>query len=273
MISSTSDRDGTIIVTLHDDGSLWRFELSDTGAGTWKKLNYMASGIDKIQLSPGAKQLAMLNSVNKSLKIVDAVSGVAVQELANIATATWDPTADATLAVCSVDGKLELITEKGKEAIEAPVGLANGSHVKSINFFVEKLGDENKFASVRYLLVQTEDESDGYLQFIELNSANRDAADNKTLMRKPSKIKKDLLIATSQEDSIFATGDGAGTVTIWFASPTWDNLGALFDLEGHRGANILSLAFSRDGQTLISADSNKRLFGWLSKDKTLAILK
>ena len=273
MISSTSDRDGTFIVTLHKDGSLWRFELSDTGAGTWKKLNYVATGIDKIQLSPGSKQLAMLNSVNKTLKIVDAVSGVAVHELANIATATWDPTADATLAVCSVDGKLEMVGEKGKEAIDTQVGLANGSSIKSVNFFVEKSGDENKFASVRYLLVQTEDESDGYLQFIELNSANGNAAVDTTLIRKPAKIKKDLLIATSPEDSIFATGDGAGTVTIWFASPAWDNLGALFDLEGHRGANILSLAFSRDGQTLISADSNKRLYGWLSKDKTLAIQK
>ncbi|MFY7874777.1 MAG: hypothetical protein ACOVQM_04975, partial [Pirellula sp.] len=77
-----------------------------------------------------------------------------------------------------------------------------------------------------------------------------------------------LTIAASPIDSVFVTGDDAGTVTVWFASPTWDDPGKVFDLEGHRGAKIECIAFGEDGRTLVTSDRNNRLYGWLSKDTT-----
>ena len=122
------------------------------------------------------------------------------------------------------------------------------------------------------MLAQIEDDrpesSEGFLQFVRLKPSE---APGEGAVSGKKSIKKGLKIASSPEDSVFATGDEAGTVTIWFASPKWDNLGAeLFDLEGHRGASIASIVFSRDGQTLITSDNNNRLFGWLSSDSYVA---
>jgi hypothetical protein len=41
----------------------------------------------------------------------------------------------------------------------------------------------------------------------------------------------------------------------------------LFDLEGHSGAIVGHLGFSPDGNTLVTADDQRRLYGWLSRDR------
>ncbi len=266
LVSSSSDRDGRVIIALFRDGSVWRFELSDENTGSWTKAAYMAVGADMVQLSPDSKQLAVMDSKSHSLKLLDTVSGVLIRELPNVSAVVWDNDSDANLAVASLDGKLEIVSVAGREELSR-VDLAGGQ-VKSLHFFKEKLVKENEAAEVRYLLAQMEDDrpeiTEGFLQFVRLKpSENPD--ENKASGKKS--VKKGLRIASSPADSIFATGDEAGTVTIWFASPKWDNLGAeLFDLEGHRGASIASIGFSRDGQTLITSDNNNRLFGWLSSD-------
>ncbi len=271
LIDSSGNRDGNMIVTLHNDGSLWRFELSDADAPSWKKMEFNADGFKRIQLSPNAKQIALLNADASTVTVVDAVTGVAIQEYGNIASAKWDPTKEASLAICSNDGKLEIITGNEKKPL-GDVDCGGDAKVKSLNFFVENFPNA-EVTQVKYVLVHTEAKDVGYLQFFELDpKADKDPKADNLKKRKqiPGGVER---ITTSEEDSIIATGNKAGTLTIWFASPTWDNLEPLFDLEGHRGAKIESLAFSRDGQTLISSDSNKRLFGWLSKDKTINIAK
>lgn len=271
LVSSSSDRDGKVIVALLQDGSLWRFELSDQNAATWTKAAYLATGAESVHLSPDAKQLAVLDKKSHALKLLDAVAGTLIQEFANVSVAVWDPMADANLAVSSLDGKLEIVSGAGREVLSG-VDLADGAKVKSLHFFKEKLMKEKEIAEVRYLLVQMEDErpevADGFLQFVRLKPSE---IPNESSVSGKKSVKKGLKIAASPEESVFATGDDAGTVTIWFASPKWDNLGAeLFDLEGHRGASIESIGFSRDGQTLITSDSNNRLFGWLSSDSSVA---
>jgi serine/threonine protein kinase len=271
LLAATSDRDGKMIMTLHLDGSLWRFDLSDDGTGSWRKLAYAATGADTIAISPDAKLLATWDRETKKLKVLDASTGeTAVPELEGVAACCWDPRLDATLALARVDGRVELWKADGKVALDS-VKMENDSEIRTIRFFEEKFDDPTQ--SRRYLLVQTEDKFDGYLQFVDLPSTvEPNAAEGQRIIRnreKLEKIKKDTVIATSMEDSVFAIGDGSGTVTLWFASPSWDNVGPLFDLEGHRGAKIEAIAFSRDGSTLITSDERNRLLGWLSIDKTL----
>ena len=269
LIDSSSNRDGNMILTLHNDGSLWRFELTDEDVPSWKKLEFNAIGFKRILLSPNSKQIALLDTTSNALKVVDAVTGVAIQEYVNIGSAVWDPTMDASLAICSKDGKLVIATGNEKKDL-GMADLAKGAKVKSLNFFVENFQNP-EVAQVRYVLVhtdvqkaeQTDGQGDSFLQFIGIDA---NAQTPKQVWSIGGGVER---IATSGVDSIIATGNKAGTLTIWFASPTWDNLEQLFDLEGHRGASFRSIAFSRDGQTLISSDSNKRLFGWLSKDKTI----
>jgi hypothetical protein len=51
------------------------------------------------------------------------------------------------------------------------------------------------------------------------------------------------------------------------AAPSLEEEGKeLFSLSGHSGAELRSLKFTGDGRTLISADSQNRIYGWLSED-------
>jgi WD40 repeat protein len=152
------------------------------------------------------------------------------------------------------------------------VDVENGRQVKSVHFFNEAWVDEE---ATRYLLVQSEikvgEETSGRIEFVALKPKMGEMVDKGE--SKVLDVKSGLTIATSPVDSIFATGDDAGTVTVWFASPTWDKPGKVFDLEGHRGAAITSIAFGENGQTLVTADKNNRLFGWMSKDSLMKTSK
>ena len=261
LISSTSDREGSIVMLLRADGSILRMDLSAEGAGQLNKAGFAAVGFDEIQLSPSKKQLAMLERETHVLKLVDAASGELVREYSDVAAATWDPAADAVMAMIHTDGKIEMTGLTDPIALRN-VNVENGWQIKSVHFFNEAWVDED---ATRHLLVQSESQaegvSNGRIEFValkpELDKGN-----------KPVEVKRGVTIATSPVDSLFATGDDSGTVTVWFASPTWDKPGKIFDLEGHRGAPIKSIAFGENGQTLITSDANNRLYGWISKDST-----
>ncbi len=268
MISSTSDRAGSVVMLLRADGSILRMDLSAEGAGKLAKVGFKADGFKTILLSPNKSQLAMFNGETHLLRIVDASSGGLVRDVANVAAVTWDPDKDAVLAMIHTDGKVE-VTGLNEPIELGSVKLENGRQVKSVHFFTEAFVAED---TKRHLLVQTEikigEETNGRIEFVALKpELDKDRIQG---LNSQLDVKGGLTIATSPVDSVFATGDDAGTVTVWFASPTWDKPGKIFDLEGHRGAPIKSIAFGENGQTLITSDANKRLFGWLSKDSTTA---
>ena len=261
LISSTSDREGSVVMLLRADGSILRMDLSAEGAGQLNKAGFAAVGFDEIQLSPSKKQLAMLERDTHVLKLVDAASGDLVREYSDVAAATWDPAADAVMAMIHTDGKIEMIGLTDPNALRN-VNVENGWQIKSVHFFNEAWVAED---ATRHLLVQSESQaegvSNGRIEFVALKPELDKGS-------KPVEVKRGVTIATSPVDSLFATGDDSGTVTVWFASPTWDKPGKIFDLEGHRGAPIKSIAFGENGQTLITSDANNRLYGWISKDST-----
>ena len=116
LVSSTSDRDGNVIIALLKDGSVWRFELSNENVSTWTKTAHIAAGADSVQLSPDSKQLAVMNSKLHTLKLLDAGSGASIRELANVSTAVWDNVSEANLAVAYLDGKLEIVNGCGSRS-------------------------------------------------------------------------------------------------------------------------------------------------------------
>ncbi|MFN9436195.1 MAG: hypothetical protein ACK6DC_14820, partial [Planctomycetota bacterium] len=76
-------------------------------------------------------------------------------------------------------------------------------------------------------------------------------------------------LAVSPKDSILATGDAAGTVRIWFASPANKICQQVYDLAREK-SEVKRIAFSGDGDTLITSDVKKRVSAWMSQDKRLS---
>lgn len=256
LLSTTAGLEGNVIWTIHNDGSLWKLELTAENRGEWKRAAWSAPGCIEIKLSPDGKKLAMLDNANV-LKIVDATSGASMGEYTDVAAIIWDST---DVLIGYRDGTLARIRADGRDSLGS-IELAEGSRILSLNLFNENWSDPN-IATNRYLLVQTENDKEAFLNFVILNG-------KLDKLPKPLPVSKDLRIVTSPTDPVFVTGNSSGTVSVWFASPKWDRGGILFDLDGHRGSSIDTIAFSNDGYTLITADSNNRLYGWLSREVTI----
>ena len=262
MLSATSDRDGKSLLTLHKDGALWKFELTSDAKGQWSRVEFTGVGFTEIAMSPDGEQLALLNASDGKLKTVSAATGVSIDEFVGVAVMGWDPQSDATLGIAFADGKVQLKTKAGKFDLN-DVTLKDGTKIKSLNFFSENWSNPAT-PSVRYVMVQTEDSAAGKVFFVPIgNEGAKLEDDNKTWQQS---IGRGLKLRASPTDSVFVTGEDSGTVTVWFASPTWEKAGRLFDLEGHQGAGIECIAFSNDGTTLMTSDRNNRLFGWLTVD-------
>lgn len=77
--------------------------------------------------------------------------------------------------------------------------------------------------------------------------------------------KKITAVTTHGHDSLLFLGDEAGGVSVWFVSPTLDRAPReLFTFPGHRGAGILDIRLSADGNALLTSDSQRRSLRWPS---------
>ncbi len=258
LLSASADRAGNTLLTLHGDGSVWRLDIADDHRGTWRRMAYSLPSARQIQISPDGKQLLVHSTSGDSIRRIDVATGNKIDEFSGAVAAAWDPTENSVPAIgFSVGGKIAVVGADGTIHNKA-IDLKAGAVIKSLHFFNEIWSDPKVPAS-RYLAIHTEGASSGSMNFIPLEANGAAKLD---LME----IKKDSLVACSPTDSTIVIGDSSGTISVWFASPFWERAGQVFDLEGHRGARIESLVFSGNGETLVTSDSNRRLFGWLSRD-------
>ena len=262
MLSATSDRDGKSLFTLHKDGAIWKFELTSEDKGQWSRVEYTGVGFTQIAMSPDGDQLALLNELDGNLKIASVATGANIDEIAGVAVMGWDPQSDAKLAIAFADGKVQIKSKAGKMELNG-VMLKDGTKIKSLNFFTENWSNPAT-PPVRYVMVQSEDSAAGNVFFVPIGNEGEKLDEDNTTWQQS--IGRGLKLRASPTDSVFVTGEDSGTVTVWFASPTWEKAGRLFDLEGHQGAGIECIAFSNDGTTLMTSDRNNRLIGWLSQD-------
>jgi hypothetical protein len=80
----------------------------------------------------------------------------------------------------------------------------------------------------------------------------------------------EVVLCPSPEGNIFVSGDETGTLLTWFASPQLEKQARqLFNLPKHSGSRIRSVQFagaaSANLDSLISADSAGRVFGWYTE--------
>ncbi|MCC6510005.1 MAG: protein kinase, partial [Pirellulaceae bacterium] len=263
LVNVTGNRAGDLLVALFADGSLKRFELTDA-VNAWKQCGFAAPGCTQAALSPDGTQLALLGQANQVafMRVVDASTGAELMRMDGAVAVTWDPQADHAGAVCFQDGKIETFNGQVRQAIETQA-LVENAQVVSLHYLLETWSNSQE-PSIQHLVVHTETVDSGHLEFIPLKKVEGRVVTLADL----EKLDKGTRLSVSPTEAVLVTGDKAGTVKLWFASPTWDDKKPkeLYELEGHRGANIELATFSHDGTTLISADSKNRVYGWLSRD-------
>ena len=266
LISATGTTDGKSILALLEDGAIWRFVAADEKP--WQRLSYSALGAKRLKLSTDGSKL--LVGSDNGAKIVATETGQVLQDLGKIADANWDAGQGAKLAIAREDGTLEIWSDGQLAPLALKADLTHGA-VVDVQFFVESW-DNKQSHSRQHLLIQTENALNGRLQFVPLDGAPivAEGAGKEAKLEARAEAKTLLLgtrVKASPTEGIIVTGARGGTVTVWYATPTYEaSPRQLFDLEGHRGGNITCLAFTSDGQTIISADDKQRLFAWLSND-------
>jgi serine/threonine protein kinase/WD40 repeat protein len=267
LLSSTGSLDGRQVYVLLEGGAVWRFEWSE-GRADWEKLEMAAADVQQIQASPDGEQLLLL--AGDRTRLVNAATGELQLELGDVSQACWD-TASSQLALARPDGSLHLLDTQAQLA-GLPGEIRALEHhqdwtekrIVALHFFRETWSDA-RLPPRMHLMVHAEDDSQGAVYFVALDPADDRQLDAAAVL--PVSLSLGTRLAVSPVEGIFATGTPRGTLTIWFATPSWQSApGPLFDLEGHRGAALSAMRFTSDGHTLITADTKNRLFGWLSRD-------
>jgi serine/threonine protein kinase/WD40 repeat protein len=268
LVSATGNQEGTALWALVEDGSIWRFAI-DTAAvqaegvehASWSRIDVSALGAEQISLAPDGRHLLVINGGEGAL--IDAQSGEMLQAVGAVSAANWDPSAPARLAICSPEGELAIFSDGQSTPLAEQPQLSVGAKIVGVHFFNERWKDPAQPVR-KFLLVHSEWEDQGGLQFLPIDPAPEGAA---RAMAEVQEIALDSKLVVSPTENIFVTGAPGGTVGVWFAAPTHDSRPhQLFDLEGHRGERLTCIAFSSDGRTVITADTKNRLYAWLSRD-------
>ncbi|MFO1066461.1 MAG: protein kinase [Pirellulales bacterium] len=262
--TATADRSSRKLLSLYVDGSLRKLELVGENKAEWSPVAYQLPGAESVKLSPDGKLLFVTGKGESGAnwsKVIDAEAGTEKHVLGEGSAAVWNPGSDASLIVSDAQGTVSVIEgDNVKVAAKAPI--AADAKVTAVHYFTESWSSSDK-PSLHYAMVQSENAQVGFVHFVLLDGTSAETSETGI----GSDKLKGVRLAASPTEAVFVTGDVGGTVTVWTASPSWDaQARQLFDLDAPRGAAIRSLAFSADGKTVVTGDSQSRLSAWLSAD-------
>jgi WD40 repeat protein len=256
----TGDRSGRVLYSQNKGGTMTKFHLAEDSTSGLKNLNYQLPTAEDIRVSPDGKYLAVLSDGN--LNVHDPESGTVYHQLGKAESMAWNPSVDSGLASCSRSNGIVVFDADFKIAKQIPFELKDGETIVGLHFLTETFGLAG-ISARRHMLIHTRNLESDYANIVALdplpivlgNTESQSSHSGVTdVIRQP--IRRNSLIAVSPTEGFFATGTDNGTVNVWYCSPTWGGPRELFDLSGHRGAKITSIAFTTEGNTLITADDN-----------------
>jgi hypothetical protein len=145
----------------------------------------------------------------------------------------------------------------------------SGRAIQSLHFFRERfLAPQNRVRE--FLMIQSEQDGKSILSFLPLGEKEIEGQKVAELFEVDD-LPSGVLIEPSKDESLLAIGDATGTLSFEYIAPSFRVHARVFDLEGHLGGAIRTLQFTQNGQTLMSSDSQRRLFGWLSSAEMAAL--
>jgi serine/threonine protein kinase/WD40 repeat protein len=252
--------DGSRIAMLYRDGTVRSLQLNGA-MPVWSTFAETSAESVDIELSVDGSRLAIRHADGKC-RIIDGNSGRNLAELADVTAVKWDSTSPGGFVFVDVGGSITSVelnelygsTNKliGKIDIEA------GEKIRSISQFSEHWQSDRP--PTRYWMILSGTSDDSRLQFVPA-----DPSDNQAMpAREAVRLVRGAVVIGSPTDNLLAIGKN-GLVSLWLCLPSLDQPRPLYDLEGHRGASIQTLAFTPDGETLISTDNQMRVLIWPSR--------
>jgi WD40 repeat protein len=268
VIDIAGDCQNDSVLLLLSGGAIWKLSVDAQSQGVWSKLGYELPETTSIELSPNGKELAIFDQAGKTLKLVDPDAGNVRREWAEVAAFAWDPKAGSTLAVCQTSGDAKIFADGKESAVTQRLNLS-GRAIQSLHFFRERfLAPQNQVRE--YLMIQSEQDGKSILSFLPLGEKEIEGQKVAELFEVDD-LPSGVLIEPSKDESLLAIGDTTGTLSFEYIAPSFRVHARVFDLEGHLGGAIRTLQFTQNGQTLMSSDSQRRLFGWLSSAEMAAL--
>jgi serine/threonine protein kinase/WD40 repeat protein len=287
LLSATADRKGDNLYYLFDSelgGTVRSLDRSVPEDNRWSQPLWHGAfmgtdEIDRIEMSPDGKVLVGYSKNRQVLRILDPNSGEERSRHENVAQFAWSPatwshptgpdanrsqSVEPTLAILKTDGSIVLSPDN---PLFAPtIKIESPQEVKGIHFFQEFWEPGmTEIPPTPYLVIQTEEENSTYLRFFSADGTPKCSAELSK--------SKSLKIAFSPTESVLATGDSTGTIRLWFASPEYSSpekgkglVEELLDLKSESDSAIVRIAFSHDGDTLVTSDEKGRNRAWMSND-------
>jgi serine/threonine protein kinase/WD40 repeat protein len=272
VIAATGDQSAENIVLLQDNGGMWRVTHS-SNEWAWTPLPAAPAGAQSVAMSPDGSSLLITTSQEgtSNAVIIDSETGQVKETLAQVVAARWNP--DGALAFVAADGQVHVRDPAGNARVLATV--ENANQVRSLHYFIEPWSDP-AVEPKRWLMVQAEGVEGTEIEYLPLDGPVAGAeglvdaiGEGANPPRQFARLGRAAsILACSPSEGIFVVGS-TGSVSVHFAAPSLKQYGEaqLFNLEGHAGANLTCILFSPDGQTLVTADDKRRLFGWMSTDR------
>ncbi len=250
-ISASGNSNSTRLVTLHEGGFVLQADLVQ-GKWKWRQLKNAGGAARQIQMSPDGQYYCL--QLADDISIHNANTGQPVMRAESAGCAMWHPRGSLVIAYAS--GLVEQ-----RSSLDSPpriIGKVSREAPTSMHLFVEPWQEK---APDQWLIVNCGDSLE-FLPF-DVHTPFNESETPLLSIEMPDDLST---LTCSPTEGLLVTGNRSGAIDLYFASPSFGVCSRLFGLEGHGGSEITSIAFTKDGKTLITADKSNRQFGWLSEN-------
>lgn len=252
------------VVLCQSNQSILIWQRFDSTSYDWSVLRHNLERVQDCELSPDGTRLVILGSrQNKKFMLehqfdVDSNAMKLLRTIESVERVVWHPEGKQFLFLMERQS-IETVDPENQIKLDVSRFWDPRNETVSAIRLLNEPWKSGRPAGCNVVLV-IQNESGTRLSFVPLNQQN-----NTTAFEDLRFTKKITSIATHGKESLLFLGDEAGGVSVWFASPTLDRAcRELFTMPGHRGARVLDVRLSSDGNSLLTSDSQKRSLIWPS---------
>lgn len=263
-LQASISQDHRRIILCQSNQSIVIGQRFDSSAFQWSNLKHDLDRVEDCELSPDGSRFVILGSSaakKVTLEFESHANNGAPKLLHSIETAekaVWHPERKQFLFL-NGQQRLESIDPENPWKLDlASKWDQKTESISDLCLLHEPWNSERPAGWHLVLVIQND--TGTRLAFVPLSEHN-----TKPSFEDLQLTKRITAVTTHGHDSLLFLGDEAGGASVWFASPTVDRSAReLFTFPGHRGARILDIRLSTDGNTLLTSDSQKRSLRWQS---------
>ncbi len=283
-IAAIADASARRWLTLHRDNAVWFAQSNSINGLEWLPIQHPLTRATKIEMARDGKRFWILGQDGDGRNVACTYAASGDQEPWNLQAIESDvlhlaesPTSDDWFFLTPLGTIQRASWENGafkRQEIPIADGPIQDSHgITQMAWFRQRATSESiQEWSLMLLSAIPEGSRIDWLPLNQEKSQFESGFQN-------SLNGQNMVMDTSPEGNIFVAGDDSGTLGTWFASPQLEKQArTLFNLPRHTGSRIRSVRFAGKAtdnlDSLITADSSGRVFGWYTKEgKPTELLK